>query len=100
MATAKSPAKKPAAKKTATRKTATATKKSPATTKKAAESMRSFKLSPEAESFISARITKQTIYWAVFAIITLSICLYILLLQIDILNTLEEIERSAAQPIL
>lgn len=92
MATAKSTAKKPAAKKTASKKaSAHATK---AASKKP-EHTQSLRLTKESQSFISSRITLQTVYWSILAIFILVIGVYILNVQLDILNTLEQIQQDA-----
>lgn len=92
--TKKTTTRKPAAKKTTTAKKAV-TRKAPVTKKILKESeFQSFRLAKETQSFITASITRQTAYWAILSLVILAVSLYILNIQLDILNTLEQIEQS------
>ncbi len=66
------------------------------TTKRAkhAQSVRSFRLSSETESFISSRITLQTIYWSILSTVILVVGILILNAQLDILDTLNQISEG------
>ncbi len=96
--------KKPAAKAATTKKSTTQpvtkktiAKKAPAkkaTKAKKSPQARSFHLSPDTEKFISSRITLQTVYWAVFAIVILAAGVYIINIQLDILDTLNQISEG------
>lgn len=83
MATAKKPAtkKKPAAK--AAPKAKSTSKKAPV--KKTAE-LRSFRVSPDEKPFYSFKITKQTIYWIILVAVIVITQLWILKLQLDVVN--------------
>lgn len=72
----------------------TVAKKPAASKAKKAQSVRSFHLSRETESFISTSITRQTIYWAVLAIVILLVGVLILNSQLAILETLNQISDS------
>ncbi len=99
-ARAKKPAAKTSPKKTAAKKVAAAPAKKPASKKtsttKAAPAPRteSFRLSRESQSFISSRITLQTVYWSILAIVILIVGLFILNVQLDILETLDGISEG------
>ncbi|GEM_PF-7084867 len=99
----KKPATKPVAKKTTTaRKTTTAkaaTTKKPATQKAPAkrtkqQELRSFRLSRDTQNFISSRITIQTVYWAIFAAAVLAAGVWVIFIQLDILETLNQISQG------
>ncbi len=53
--------------------------------------VQSFRLTSETESFISSRITLQTIYWSVLSAVILIVGVLILNAQLDILETLNQI---------
>ena len=98
-ARAKKPAAKTSPKKTTAKKVAAAPAKKPASKKtstKAASAPRteSFRLSRESQSFISSRITLQTVYWSILAIVILIVGLFILNVQLDILETLDGISEG------
>lgn len=61
------------------------------TAKKKVQSVQSFRLSSESESFISSRITLQTIYWSILSAVILIVGVLILNAQLDILDTLNQI---------
>lgn len=96
-------AKQPVSKKPATTKTAVAKKgatKKPATTKSTSsapktKALTSFRLSKDTQSFISTRITLQTIYWSILAIFILVVGIYILNVQLSILDTLQSIQSGS-----
>jgi hypothetical protein len=87
------PAKKPAAKTTpkAAPKKRTTTKRA---TAKVAKPV-SFRLSRESQSFISTRITTQTVYWSILAIVILVLGIYVINIQLDILRTLQDLSDNA-----
>ena len=106
MATTKKPSastkKKPAtkAKTTAAKSNKSTVKKSVGPVRKAvarrsskknAQTVQSFRLTSETESFISSRITLQTIYWSILSAVILIVGVLILNAQLDILDTLNQI---------
>ena len=56
--------------------------------------MKSFKIAREPYPFMTFRITNQTIYWAVLLILILLLSLWVLNIQISIINLLNEIKAS------
>jgi len=72
---------------------ATAKKKTAkkATPKKSAK-MESFKLAKEPTPFVSFRVTEQTIYWSILLILILVLALWILQLQVDVSDILDNIK--------
>lgn len=92
---ARTPSKKtkstPSAKKVT--KAIAATKKR--TASKKVEKPQTLRLSKETQSFISTGITRQTIYWVILSVVILVTGLYIIQLQLSILNTLEQLESSS-----
>jgi len=89
------------AKKTPTKK-APVTKKAPAkkaTVKKqpkavAAPALKSFKLSKNPGPFLSARITRQTVYWSILLIIVLILEIWILNIQLDVIELTDSINNQ------
>ena len=61
---------------------------------KRAQTLKSFRLSSETESFISSRITLQTIYWSILSTVILIVGILILNAQLDILDTLNQISEG------
>ena len=61
--------------------------------KKAAK-LESFKLSKETAPFISFRVTEQTVYWSILLILILVLALWILQLQIDVTDILNNIKTT------
>lgn len=77
--------KKPVTKKTAVKKTAA--KK--ASTKQ--PEMKSFKVSPQTGPFLTSRITIQTVYWSILLIFIMIMQLWILNIQLDIIEITDSI---------
>jgi hypothetical protein len=83
MTTTKKPApKKAAPKKPATKKTTKAVKVVP---------MQSFKVAPDVPSFMTVRVTKQTVYWSILLIFILITQLWVLNAQLDVIDALDSI---------
>jgi len=81
-ATAKAPAKRTtAAKKSAPKKSATSK----------ATPVQSFRLTKSDQSFFATRITMQTVYWSILSIAILLLALWILNVQLDIIELLDSI---------
>ena len=87
--------KKPAVKKTVVKKVV---RKSAAKSKKASafpftydSNMKSFAPYSDSAEFLSLRITRQTIYWSALLIYTLCLSLWVLKIQTDILDILNQI---------
>jgi len=74
----------------ATAKKATKKKVAPKRAKKVAP-LKSFKLSKEPTSFVSFRITDQTVYWSILLILILILALWVLQLQINLSDILSQI---------
>lgn len=90
---------KPATKSTKiSSKKTTVTKKPPTKSRKKAtakeQPVKSFHVAKEKEGFFNSRITLQTVYWSVFSIAILLLALWILNVQLDIIELLEQIQRS------
>lgn len=87
MATKKAPVKKSPAKKVAA-------KKSTKTSAKKAVKLESFKLVPEVKPFMSFRITRQTVYWSALLIFILITQIWILNIQLDVIQTLDSLNAT------
>ena len=88
MATAKkTPVKKTTSKKTTTPKKPAATKKASA---KTTQAVRSFRLSPNEPDFRTFKITRQTVYWVIIVSFIIFMQLWILSLQIETSNYIEQ----------
>lgn len=74
----------------ATAKKATRKKTAHKSVKKVA-SLKSFKLSKEPEPFVSFKVTDQTIYWSILLILILILALWVLQIQINISDMLNQI---------
>jgi hypothetical protein len=83
----KAPVKKSTPKRTSASRSTSSTK-SAKTTK--AQPLQSFKISPDAK-FLSVGITKQTIYWSALLIFILVLQLWILNIQLDIIDLTDSI---------
>lgn len=103
MATAKKTTKKAAVKRAPAKATAKTSVKRVA--KPAEQPIKSFHVAPREESFFTLRITKQTVYWAILAIIVLALGLWVIDIndrvqriydQIDTMN--EEALSTPATP--
>ena len=57
-------------------------------------SLKSFKLGQEPAPFITFRITEQTVYWSMMLILILILALWILQLQIDVSDILNNIKST------
>jgi Flp pilus assembly protein TadB len=93
MAEKKSTAKKKATTKSATTKSAAV--KSPAkkrSTKKSAE-MHSFKRYKDPQPFMTFKITQQTIYWLIIALMSISVVLLLTKMQRDIVDLYDQIDQ-------
>lgn len=77
----KSTAKKPAVKRTVVRSRRKATPKS-------------FGVAPNDKPFMSFRVTQQTFYWTVLLIFVLIVQVWVLNMQIDVTNLLNEVETQ------
>lgn len=77
----KAPTKKPAAKKSA------------AKTAKTTDKNRSFRVSSD-EKFFTPRVTLQTVYWSIFAIAVLLLFIWVLNVQLDIIEQLDRIANE------
>ena len=97
-ATKKAPAKKAPVKKAATAK-ATHNKTVVRRTTKAATSadMRSFRASRPAEPFFTFRITHQTFYWLVLAIIVVGLGVWVLSISIKVQHIYDQIDATNSQ---
>lgn len=80
----KAPARKPAAKSTATTKK-TASK----STRAKKPAMRSFHVSADDQAFSSFRITRQTVYWIILVAFIIFVQLWILKLQIEVVTLID-----------
>ena len=78
---AKAPAKRAPAKKAAPKKS-TASKSAP---------VQSFRLAKSDQSFFTTRITIQTVYWSILSIVILLLALWILNVQLDIIELLDSV---------
>lgn len=96
-----------ATKKPSTAKKATSTKKAP--TKKATrvktvaapkkkavknQDVQSFKIAPETEPFMTFRVGRQTIYWAIFGIAVIALTLWVASLQKNINDLYDQIDAA------
>lgn len=61
------------------------------TTKGTASTMRSFRLSREPNPFTTFRVTRQTFYWLVFSIVVFVFAIWILNLQLQIIQLTDSI---------
>jgi hypothetical protein len=69
-----------------------ATKKKVATKKiKKVAPLKSFRLSKEPTPFVSFRVTDQTVYWSILLILILILALWVLQIQINISDVLNQI---------
>lgn len=105
MPAAKKPASKTktAAKPTAAKKTAkTTVKRAPAksrsttTVKKVTNpsSVRSFRATPRTEPFFTFRITHQTLYWVILAVIVVSLAAWVLSISIKVQHIYDQIDAA------
>lgn len=91
MATKKAPAtKKTPIKKAPTRKPA-ATKTTVKKTQKPV--MRSFKRTTETEPFMTFRLTRQTLYWLIIAVMVVGFSVWIISLQRDIMALYDQVDQ-------
>jgi len=81
MVKAKAKAKKVAVKKSAPRKARKV-------------SLESFKVARESAPFVSFRITDQTVYWSILLIMILVLALWVLQIQVDISEILDNINAA------
>lgn len=100
MATTKKPAAKKPVKKTAAK--STAAKRAPAKSRatsvrvKKAQPMQSFKPAKSSEPFLTVRITHQTVYWAILAIIVLALGLWVIDINDRVMTIYDQIDASSA----
>ena len=85
--TNKAPAKKPVVAKKAPAKKPAVVKKAPVSKE---QPVRSFRLSPNSPSFSTFKITRQTVYWVIIVSFIIFMQLWILSLQIETSNYIEE----------
>jgi len=64
-------------------------KRSKATT--ASSAMRSFKLSRNTPPFMTKHVTQQTLYWLILMVFIVFVQLWILKIQLDVINTLQSV---------
>ena len=97
MATAKSPVKKTTPKKKAVKKTPAKKAASKKSSAKAEQAYNSFKVSSNQTPFTNFRVTRQTVYWVVLIAFIIFAQLWILKLQIDVANLIDERTSSLSQ---
>lgn len=97
MATKKSTTKKPTAKKTTTRKAPV--RKTTAVSKKPA--VKSFRRCEETQPFMTMRLTRQTFYWLIIAVLSIAFTVWVLKLQSDINELYSQIDHiRASEPVV
>ena len=97
MATKKTIAKKPTTRKTTTRKSSS--RKAVTTSKKPA--VRSFQRCEETQPFMTMRLTRQTIYWLIIAVLSIAFTVWVLKLQSDINELYSQIDHiRASEPVV
>ena len=84
----KAPAKKP------TRVKAVAAPKKKATKN---QDIQSFKIAPETEPFMTFRVGRQAIYWAVFGVAVIALTLWVASLQKNINDLYDQIDAANAE---
>lgn len=100
MVTAKKSTKKTAAKKppvknkTTVRSTTTKQKRAP---RKKQAAMSSFHRAENTESFMSFKVTVQTVYWLLIGLLVILLAMWVLKLQNDINNIYDQIDESNRQ---
>lgn len=100
MATTKKPAAKKPVKKTTAKPTAA--KRAPAKTRsttvkvKKTQPMQSFRPAKSREPFLTVRITHQTVYWAILAIIVLALGLWVIDINDRVMTIYDQIDASSA----
>lgn len=93
MATKKTTSKKaPAAKKTTVK--VTRAKKTPKKASKASGIRAHVGLQPEDQSFMTFRLTRQTLYWLVLGIVVIMFTVWIMDLQADVQTLYDEIDSN------
>ena len=97
MATAKSPVKKSNPKKKAVKKTPSKRAVSKKSSKNVAQGYNSFKVSSNQTPFTNFRVTRQTVYWVVLIAFIIFAQLWILKLQIDVAQLIDEQTSSLSQ---
>lgn len=90
---AKPAASKPVAKKTTHRATA----KKPASAATKGRPLVSLSIVPEDKPFFTFRITRQTLYWLIFSATIFGLGLWVLSLNIQVMNLYDQIESTNAQ---
>lgn len=96
--------KKPAPKKTTTRKTSATKKATTAKSRPAAKrtvnpkkpTVRSFRRSAEVEPFMTVKLTRQTVYWLIISVVAVAFAVWVLKLQSDINELYSQIESIRA----
>jgi hypothetical protein len=82
----------------ATKKTTTK-RKSPAKRSRKSAEMKSFRIAKEETPFLTFKLTKQTLYWLVLAVVVIGFTLWILKLQSDIQDIYNSIDASSNAPV-
>lgn len=95
MATAKKPAKKPATKKAPAKSAARTTIKR-STKRPVAPVMRSFAPARTTEPFFTFRITHQTLYWLVLAMIVLALGVWVTVISVKVQQIYDQIDETNA----